>query len=151
MNDISEQRNEDDVPTVSFERLYSTMAEEADGFYKQMITICTAFLGGSLVFSEKLFVSDARWSLVLLFVAWLALTYPLAVLVWVRWQNVEAHRHALKYLTTHDVNEYQQAQSIPIKGRKWTTSAIILMVFGLFLIASFTAISIYFKYFGGGS
>ena len=35
--------------TISLEALYDTMSKEADGLYKQMITICTAFLGGTLV------------------------------------------------------------------------------------------------------
>ncbi len=56
MSDSSEQ-------TISLEALYDTMSKEADGLYKQMITICTAFLGGTLVFFEKLFVSKAGWSI----------------------------------------------------------------------------------------
>lgn len=125
------------------------MSQEADGFYKQIITICTAFLGGSLAFFDKLYVSKATWSLWLLFTAWAALVYPLAVLVWVRWQNVEAHRHALEYFKTNDENEYKKAVSLPERGRKWTTSAIISMVLGLIIIAVFTAINIFSKPTGG--
>jgi len=131
------------------DRLYTTMSQEADGFYKLLITICTTFLGGTLIFFEKLFVSDARWSIWLLFLAWLALAYSIAVLVWIRWQNVEAHRHALEYLKTRVEKDYEKAVSIPNKARKWTTSAIIVMMIGLGLIAVFTAINIYYKYIGG--
>ncbi len=68
MSDSNEQ-------TISLEALYDTMSKEADGLYKQMITICTAFLGGTLVFFEKLFVSKAGWSIYFLFGGWAALTY----------------------------------------------------------------------------
>jgi hypothetical protein len=118
------------------------MSKEADGFYNQMIAICTGFLGGTLIFFKMLFVASAEWSLLLLFLGWAALTYPLAVLIFVRWQNVEAHRHALEYLKKGDEKEYMLAVSIPKKGRKWTESAIISMVVGLILIATFTAINI---------
>lgn len=40
MNDNSEQM-------ILLESLYDTMSKEADGLYKQMIAICTAFLGGT--------------------------------------------------------------------------------------------------------
>ena len=131
------------------DRLYTTMSQEADGLYKLLITICTTFLGGTLVFFEKLFVSDARWSIWLLFLAWLALTYSIAVLVWIRWQNVEAHRHALEYTKTGDENEYKKAEGIPEAGRRWTLSAIIIMIAGLLLLALFTAINVFYRYFGG--
>ncbi len=142
-------RNDNREQKISFEALYDTMSKEADGLYKQMITICTAFLGGSLVFFEKLFVSDAGWAIYFLFGGWAALTYPLAVLIYVRWQNVEAHRHILEYLKTESEIEYNKAVAIPKRGRKWTTSAIISMLAGLILIATFTAINIIYRQIGG--
>lgn len=138
-----------DEQTISLEVLYDTMSKEADGLYKQMITICTAFLGGTLVFFEKLFVSKAGWSIYFLFGGWAALTYPLAVLIYVRWQNVEAHRHTLEYFKTRNEAEYNIAVAIPKRGRKWTTSAIVSMVAGLILIATFTAINIIYRQIGG--
>ena len=152
MSESREQRNEGPDSIVSLDKLYDTMSQEADGLYKQLITICTTFFGGSLlgglwVFfeNEKMFVGNAKCLLWLLFAAWVALTYPLAALVWIRWQNVESHRHVLEYLKTRDEEEYKKAKSIPKKGRKWMTSALISMVFGLVLIAVFTAMSIYYK------
>lgn len=131
--------------TISLEVLYDTMSKEADGLYKQMITICTAFLGGTLVFFEKLFVGNAEWSIYILFVGWAALTYPLAVLMIVRWQNVEAHRYILEYFKTNEEAEYNKAVEIPKRGRKWTKSAIFSMVAGLILISIFTAINIIYR------
>lgn len=149
MSDDSEKKERHVGSTVPLERLYATMSEEAAGLYNQLITICTAFLGGTLVFFNKMFVGNVGWSLWLLFTGWAALTYPLAVLVLVRWQNVEAHRHALEYFKNHVEKEYDKAVSIPRKARIWTKSAIILMVVGLILIAVFTAINIFLKHMGG--
>jgi hypothetical protein len=138
----------DDDQMISLERLYDTMSKEVDGLYRQMITICTAFLGGTLVFFEKLFVSNAEWSIYVLFGGWAALTYPLAVLIFIRWQNVEAHRHVLEYLKTGKEKEYNEAVLMSRRGRKWTTSAIISMVAGLVLVAAFTAINIFNRSIG---
>jgi len=146
---MSENMNDNTQQTISLEALYDTMSKEVDGLYKQMITICTAFLGGTLVFFEKLFVSDAGWSIYFLFGGWAALTYPLAVLIYIRWQNVEAHRHTLEYFKTKNEDEYNKAVAIPKRGRKWTTSAIISMVAGLVLIGAFTAINIVYRQIGG--
>jgi len=77
MNETAEQ-------TISLEALYDTMSKEADGLRKQMFTIRAAFLGATLVFFEKLFVSDAGWSIIFLFGGWVASTYPLAVLLYIR-------------------------------------------------------------------
>jgi len=152
MSELDQPKTEQSVPpapTVPIERLYATMSEEAAGVYKLVITICTAFLGGTLVYFDKLFISKATWSIYILFLGWAALTYPLAVLVFVRWQNVEAHRHVLEYVKTGDDKEFEKAASIPRKSRKWTTSALISMVAGLVLIAVFTAINIALKPNGG--
>jgi len=139
--------------------LYNTMSQEAAGLYKQMIAICTAFLGGSIVFFEKLFVSAVEWSIYFLFAGWLALTYPLAVLMIIRWQNIESHRLMLEYLKSkddtkrnqnrdEDRNEakFRKVVNIAERGRKWTMSAILSMVIGLILIAIFTAINIGFLF-----
>jgi len=130
---------------VSLDQLYNTMAQEADGFYKQMITISTAFLGGTLAYFDKLFVGNVRWSLWLLFPGWALLVFPIAVLALVRWQNVEAHRHVLEYFKTGDEKEYATAARIGKKGRWRTKCAIYSMILGLALMAAFTAANIFFS------
>ena len=148
-DELNRQTIETIKPNVSLEQLYNTMSGEADGLYRQIITICTVFLGGTLAYFDKLFVGNVRWSIVFLFGAWLALTYPLAVLVRVRWQNVEAHRHALEFFKTHDNKEYDKAVEIPRRGRRRTNCAICSMIIGLLLIAIFAGINIIFKFKGG--
>lgn len=133
---------------VSIETLYNTMSKEADGTYRQMIAVCTAFLGGTLVFFEKLFIGDVWWSIYFLFTGWAALAYSLTVLCWVRWKNVEAHRHILEYFKSSSEKNYKRADSISKSGRKLMISAIVVMVVGVILIAIFAGINIYFKYGG---
>jgi len=128
-------------------QLYSTMAQEAAGLYKQMITISTAFLGGSLAFFDKFFTRGrASSSIWLLLFAWVALIYPVFVLSWVRWQNVESHRHMLEYLKNERSNgEYEKAADIAAKSRKLTMSAIISLAIALALLAIFVFVNVYYK------
>jgi len=127
----------------TIEQLYSTMAQEADGFYRQMITICTAYLGGTFVFYDKFVTENSTQSLWLLFLAWVALIYPTAVLTYIRWQNVESHRHILEYLKKQEEEEYTRAKTIAKNGRNLTKSAIYSMIIALLLLGMFTALNIY--------
>ncbi len=136
---------------VSPETLYDAMAREADGFYRQITTICTAFLGGILVFLEKLFTISPK-SIIYLIVLGsgvICLILSLAAISYVRWQNVEAHRHALKYFKTEDKSEYNKAMEIPERSRIWTKIAIFSMILGIFLITIFVGASIIYKQDGG--
>jgi len=142
MNKDNPQQAQNAISNVPLERLYSTMSSEADGLYKQMITICTTLLGGTLLFFDKLFVGNVSWTLAILFFGWAALTYPLPVMIFVRWKNVEAHRHILEYFKTKDQKEYEKAVELPRRSRWWTKSAILSMTLGLVLIAVFTAINV---------
>jgi len=124
-------------------QLYTSMVKEADGFYKQMITISTALLGGSLAFFNYFFTSNkvfhSKW---LLLLAWFFLIYQITILSWIRWQNVESHRHALEYLKnkSEDYN-YEKASKIAKRGRFFTKTAIISLMFTFLLFAIFVYIN----------
>lgn len=148
MNEGGEQKNKcNPLSLVSPDTLYDTMSREADGLYKQLMTIGTSFFGGSLLgfvwflFDNEVVRNEKRllWPL---FMAWVALIYTVVVLVWIRWQNVESHRHVLEYLKTSDEKEYNKAKSIRNKSRNLMVSALVLMLVGLVLIAAFTAMLI---------
>ena len=126
------------------ELLYSTMANEAHGFYSQMITICTVFLGGSLAFYDKFFTVRSAWSIWLLFLSWIFFIYPVVVLTWVRWKNVEAHRHMLEYLKMNKEEEYKIAEDISKKTRKLTEKAINSLGLALLALAVFAFINVSF-------
>jgi len=50
MSEGGEQKNEHSgLSLVSPDTLYDTMSREADGVYKQLMTISTSFFGGSLL------------------------------------------------------------------------------------------------------
>jgi uncharacterized membrane protein YdbT with pleckstrin-like domain len=124
-------------------QLYTSMVKEADGFYKQMITISTALLGGSLAFFNYFFTSNkvfhSKW---LLLLAWFFLIYQITILSWIRWQNVESHRHALEYLKnkSEDYN-YEKASKIAKRGRFFTKTAIISLMITFLLFAIFVYIN----------
>jgi hypothetical protein len=124
-------------------QLYTSMVKEADGFYKQMITISTALLGGSLAFFNYFFSSNkvfhSKW---LLLLAWFFLIYQITILSWIRWQNVESHRHALEYLKnkSEDYN-YEKASKIAKRGRFFTKTAIISLMITFLLFAIFVYIN----------
>jgi len=142
-----EKRTHQETAFSPVAQLYATMAQEAAGLYKQMITISTAFLGGSLAFFDKFFTTGkASCSIWLLFSAWVALIYPVFILSWVRWQNVESHRHMLEYLKNESSDgNYKKAAEIAAKGRKWTKSAIISLALALALLAIFALVNVYHK------
>lgn len=127
------------------ELLYSTMANEANGFYSQMITISTLSMGGSVVFYDKFFTVKSAWSIWLLFFTWIFFIFPVAILTWIRWQNVEAHRHMLKYFKKNKEEEYRKVEDISIRTRKWTAIAIVSLVLALLTLAIFASVNIYYK------
>jgi hypothetical protein len=123
-------------------QLYATMAQEASGLYSQLLTICTAFLGGSLTFYEKLAPNPLPCSMLFLFLAWLSFIYSLLALIWVRWKNVEAHRMILESLKG-DECLYDKARKTAIKTRRVTNSIIVSIGFGMSFLALFVFINSY--------
>ena len=134
---------------VSNEQLYAAMAKEANEIHKQVLTICTAFLGGTSVFLDKLYISEAKWTLVILFLGWAALTYPLVALAIVRWKNVESHRYIFNFFKIGNEGELEKAASISKSGRVLTVSALASMTAGLILISVFTALNFWLRPAGG--
>ncbi len=156
MSENGEQKNncKKSLSLVSPDTLYNTMSQEADGLYRQLMTIGTSFFGGSLlgfvwfIFNNERIKSE-KHLLWLLFVAWIALIYTVGALTWIRWQNVESHRHVLEYLKLQGEEkcdkadkEYNKAKSISSKNRKWMSSVFVSVLVGIILIAVFTAMII---------
>jgi len=76
------------------ELVFATIAQEAAGFYGLILTLATSFLGGTLVFIDRIAPSPARWTLALLGFGWLSLIASVSLIAWVRWRNIESGRMA---------------------------------------------------------
>jgi len=130
--------------------LYRTMVQEASAFYRQMATICSAFLGGSMLFSDRLVrAPEPRWSWILL-AAWVCFVLTLAVIVWLRWQNVESHRLVLESLKSPSSDaspgsqdKYDKALMLAKHGRVLTYVALVSLLLGLAAHVVYIGLNLY--------
>ncbi len=119
--------------------VHTTMAREANGFYTLMSTICSAFLGGALVFSERVLVDSPLLSRALLVAGIAGLTLCLALLSWVRWGNVESYRMYAEALRDQDMATYERLRARGAVERRKTRTAVWSFTIGLSALAAFAA------------
>lgn len=72
----------------SREALLASVTAEADGFYSQMATIASGFLGGTLLLMEKIAPNPGRCTLVILAAGWISLIVVLIMVVTIRYLNL---------------------------------------------------------------
>jgi hypothetical protein len=108
---------------------------EAVGFYKLVVATATLFLGGSLVFWERIAPTISACSLFLLGLGWLCLIACVGMIVFVRRDNIEAGR---LYLSGED-KEYDK---IALRSRRFTTTSGILLTAGMFFVSAAGMISL---------
>lgn len=120
--------SEQGTEPVSSDRKYDVLAREADGYYRMIVTISTAFLGGSILFLERLAKQPECWTLPLLASGWVSFLVAIHSVASVRRQNLEALRLALE-------GKYDQARSIDERTRTASTLALWAMLVGMFLMA----------------
>lgn len=106
-----------------------TVIAEATGYYKLVVTTSTLFLGGTLVFWEKVAPTLSPVSLSLLGVGWLFLIVSVMLVVFVRRDNIEMGRCVL-------ANEYTKCDPIAVRSRKLTTASGVCLALGMFFVAS---------------
>jgi hypothetical protein len=117
---------------VSKDAVFSSIVSEAACFYKMIVAVASSFLGGSLIFMEKIAPDPSTFSLVVLGIGWLALMASIALVATVRRLNLESGWRAMG-------GNYDEARRIDKKTRsrsKWSTRLLILgmsaiMVFGV--------------------
>ncbi|MEE8577682.1 MAG: hypothetical protein V3T31_10540 [candidate division Zixibacteria bacterium] len=112
------------------------MAIEADGFYRLITTISSAFLGGSLLFLDKISSSPAPWSLYILAVGWLSLVGAILTTVKVRQKNLESGKLALR-------GNYGEAQQIDRRNVRWANLATTSFILGITAITVFGAVNLF--------
>lgn len=80
----------EDSNVVSKAALLQSITTEASGFYGQIVTVASAFLGGSLLFMEKIAPVRVGFSLLFLGLGWLALVASIGCVARLRHMNLMA-------------------------------------------------------------
>lgn len=102
---------------------------EATGYYKLVMATATLFLGGTLVFWEKVTPTLSVPSLVLLGAGWLFLVVSVMLVVFVRRDNIEMGRLAL-------AAKYDDCEPIAVRSRRLTTASGVCLALGMFFVAA---------------
>ena len=118
---MSESRPPDEVGRAD---VFASVATEAGALYKQLVTIATIFLGGTLVFMHKIAPQPTVLSIVFLGVGWLALLLCVVLVVLVRADNIRSGRMVLE-------SRFHDAKAIDSRNRRQTTAATVLLAVGL--------------------
>lgn len=124
--------------------LYSTMIQEANNFYRQVLTICSLFLGGSLALYDRFASSIIPCTSCLLFITWLLLVYSASIITIIRWRNVESHRLMIEYFKDKDSNskKYDEAASRYKKDKCLTVSSIVSFILALLSLSIFAFVNL---------
>lgn len=85
----------DDAKTGLKLAILQSITAEAGGFYNLIVTVASTFLGGSLLFMEKIAPIHNGWSLLGLGVAWASLAASIGCIARLRYYNLKSGRLAL--------------------------------------------------------
>ena len=105
---------------------------EAGGLYKQLITLGTLFLGGSLFVVEKLRPLQPRWAICIMAISGLLLGLGMILVLLIRWNNIESMRFLAEA-------EKKKSTSLDKHNRFLTVFSIWLTMLAILLI-SFTIV-----------
>jgi len=123
---------------VSRDTLFNSIVKEAGEFYSLVISVASAFLGGTLLFLEKIAPHPFKWSLCILAFGWLSLIMSIGLAVYVRLKNLESGRLALE-------GKYDEAQKLDRKKECCSVCMMWTLLFGVFCVAVFGMINLIFK------
>ena len=119
---LDEGASEDD--SVSRETIFTVHANDAEGFYKLIVTVATAFLGGSLIFMEKFLPEPTWWSFGFLTFGWFCLILAITRVTQVRRSNLAAARLALE-------KKFEESSRIGDESDKKATHAARFLIAGM--------------------
>jgi len=114
-------------------------ASEAAGFYKLIVTVASSFLGGSLVYFDKVVRFQTKSFLWFLYAGWLALVISICAIIWTRRLNLKACSFVMK----GSEEDHIEAQKFDNKAMNWSTASTFLLALGMCLLMCFGAFSIY--------
>jgi len=110
--------------------LAQLLVSEAQGFYALLMTVASSFLGGSLLFLEKLGTTRNLIALTALAIGWVSLVLSVCFLTWGRLKNLESGKLALK-------GSFKEADSIDTLGEAYMIWAVFTLGIGLFGVSAF--------------
>ena len=125
-----------DNEAVSKDATFAGIVAEAGGFYKSVLTVASSFLGGSLVFMQRIAPNPSTVSLIVLGIGWVLLVACVAVVVFVRRLNLDSGRQALR-------SEYAAAEKIDQKTRGLSNWATWLLIGGIFMVMLFGMMNVW--------
>lgn len=123
---------------VSKDTLFNSIVKEAGEFYNLILTVASAFLGGSLLFLEKIAPQPVKWSFCILGFGWLSLIISIGLAAYVRLKNLESGRLALE-------EKYEEAKKLDRKKECCTVCMMCMVLFGVLCITIFGMINLILK------
>ena len=120
----------EDPNVVSKAALLQSITTEASGFYGQIVTVASAFLGGSLLFMEKIAPVRVGFSLLFLAFGWLALVASIGCVARLRHMNLMAGGLAMdgNYEKARQINRHTDRLSA------WSQGLLILGMASLVIV-----------------
>lgn len=115
--------------------VFSALVQEAAGFYGLLLTIASAFLGGTLIFIDRIAHNPEAWTVFVLAGGWGALVATVVLVALVRWRNVETMRAFLE--GRH--SELPQKEKLT---RRLTVSAIVCLGCGMLAVSVFGVLNL---------
>ena len=112
---------------VSKEQVFLSVASEAAGYYKLIVTVASSFLGGSLLFLERIAPRPSQFSLVVLAAGWASLIASIGLVAWIRAKNLESGALVL-------AGDYDRAKTIDSTKMFLSNWATVLLCLGMLLI-----------------
>lgn len=128
-----------DIPR---ETIFKVLATDADGYYKLVLTLASAFLGGSLLFLEKI-VPDPTWlSLAFMILGWVSLVGSVAVVTSIRERNLRSG-----YMTLE--GKVEDARRLDAAKDRHTRWASVLLIAGMAFVMLASGVGLWIKVCGG--
>ncbi len=126
--------------------VFQSMHREAEGLYRQLLTIASSFLGGSLIFLTQMDIGVTRRALWLLFLSWVLFALSITLLLLVRWNNVEQMQQFLEALGMEEAGEKQRAEELYAgvqkrtrRGQVMTWLILLSLMSAMVLLGGFLA------------
>lgn len=120
---------------VTSDVVFQAIVDQALAFYKLIVTVASTFLGGTLVFIEKIAPNPTRCSLWLLGAGWLLLIATILCVAIVHRLNLQSGKHVM-------AGRNDLAEPIDVKSRFLSTLTSVLLSAGLLAIVIFGMVNL---------
>ena len=129
----TDKRTDSELSTVNM--AFSSLTQAALGYYKTIFTVASAFLGGSMLFLERIAPNPSGLSLVFLAAGWFVLIIAVISIALVQRDNLRSGRQFL---------EGKIPESVRTDNRSsfFSTLSIVCLAIGLLAITTFGFINL---------